>query len=151
MIFLPDVNVWVALTAERHIHHHTARQWFSSLQDGDLAFCRVTQMGFLRLLTNKHVLQEEALAPDGAWRAYRAMRSDRRVVYLFEPGNFSEDGWEEFTEGQSSSPNRWTDAYLAALAQTALLTLVTFDRKIPVRHGSNCLVLGEIPGQQRNE
>jgi toxin-antitoxin system PIN domain toxin len=147
MIFLPDVNVWVALAAERHVHHRAARQWFSRLQDGDLAFCRITQMGFLRLLTNKHVMQEEAVSPDGAWQAYRIMRSDRRVVYLSEPDNFSEDGWEEFTEGQSSSPNRWTDAYLAALAQTALLTLVTFDRRMPVRLGSNYLVLGEMPGQ----
>ena len=146
MIFLPDVNVWVALAAERHVHHRIARQWFSSLQDEDLAFCRVTQMGFLRLLTNKHVMQDEVLAPEGAWRAYRAVRSDRRVVYLLEPGNFSEDGWEVFTEGQSSSPNRWTDAYLSALAQAARLTLVTFDKKMAVRQGSNLLVLGEIPG-----
>jgi predicted nucleic acid-binding protein len=103
-------------------------------------------MGFLRLLTNKHVMQDEVLAPEGAWRAYRAVRSDRRVVYLLEPGNFSEDGWEVFTEGQSSSPNRWTDAYLSALAQAARLTLVTFDKKMAVQQGSNLLVLGEIPG-----
>jgi hypothetical protein len=94
MIFLPDVNVWIALAAERHLHHRAARLWFSSLQDGALAFCRVTQLGFLRLLTNSHVMKEEVLLPDGAWRAYRAMRSDRRAAWLFEPAGFSEDGWE---------------------------------------------------------
>jgi uncharacterized protein len=88
MTFLPDVNVWVALAAERHVHHHIARLWFGNLQDGDLAFCRVTQMGLLRLLSNRHVIQEEVLAADEAWRAYRAMRSDWRIVYLVEPDNF---------------------------------------------------------------
>ena len=147
MTFLPDVNVWVALAAERHVHHSIARLWFGSLQDEDVAFCRLTQMGFLRLLTNKHVMREEVLGPAGAWSAYRALRSDRRVVYLLEPGHFSEDGWETFTEGQSTSPNRWTDAYLSALAHAARLTLVTFDTKMLARQGANCLVLGAASGE----
>jgi predicted nucleic acid-binding protein len=68
MTYLPDVNVRIALAAERHKHHSMARQWFIGLRDADLAFCRVTQMGFLRLLTNAHVMQKEVLTPDGATR-----------------------------------------------------------------------------------
>ena len=142
MTYLPDVNVWIALAAERHVHHGMARQWFAGLRDAELAFCRVTQVGFLRLLTNTHVMREEVLTPDGAWRAYRAVRSDWRVSWLPEPASFSEDGWEAFTEGQSASPNRWTDAYLCALAHAGRLTLVTFDARIPVRQRLNCLLLG---------
>jgi hypothetical protein len=85
MTYLPDVNVWIALAAERHILHRAARQWFSNLQDEKLAFSRLTQMGFLRLLTNKHVMQDEVMKPDEAWDAYRVLRLDRRIGYLAEP------------------------------------------------------------------
>src|SRR5882724_8726637 len=31
MTYLPDVNVWIALAAERHTLHRSARHWFSNL------------------------------------------------------------------------------------------------------------------------
>jgi toxin-antitoxin system PIN domain toxin len=102
MTYLPDVNVWIALAAERHTHHHEARHWFSNLQDDKLVFCRLTQLGFLRLLTNKHVMQEEAMTPDEAWQAYRVLRLDQRIGYLAEPNDFPEI-WQAFTEGPLSS------------------------------------------------
>src|SRR5260370_35872954 len=74
------------------------RHWFSNLQDEELAFCRLTQLGFLRLLTNKHVMQEEVMRPDEAWQAYRVLRLDRRIGYLSEPNELSET-WEAFTKG----------------------------------------------------
>ena len=85
MTYLLDVNVWIALAAERHTLHRAARQWFSNLQDETLAFCRLTQLGFLRLLTNKHVMQEEVMRPSEAWEAYRILRLDRRIGYVAEP------------------------------------------------------------------
>lgn len=66
MTYLPDVNVWIALAAERHTLHRAARNWFSNLQDEKLAFCRLTQLGFLRLVNNKHVMQEEVMRPNEA-------------------------------------------------------------------------------------
>jgi toxin-antitoxin system PIN domain toxin len=74
---LPDVNVWIALAAEKHVHHSAARRWFSSRTEEKLAFCRFTQVGFLRLLTNRHVMQEEVMSPGQAWAAYHILRSDR--------------------------------------------------------------------------
>src|SRR5258708_31906741 len=53
MTYLPDVNVWIALAAERHTLHRAARYWFSNLQDEKLTFWRLTQLGFPRLLTNQ--------------------------------------------------------------------------------------------------
>jgi len=90
MTYLPDVDVWIALTADKHVHHRVAVSWFSGLRDESLAFCRITQLGFLRLLTNKHVMQDEGVSPAGAWRAYASLRADRRIVYLDEPGNLAE-------------------------------------------------------------
>lgn len=122
-------------------HHRIARQWFSDVRNEKLAICRITQLGFLRLLTNGHVMQKECMSPGGAWQAYRLLRSDWRIGYLPEPAAFSET-WNEFTEGKLSSPNLWTDAYLCAFAHADRLNLVTFDAKIPSREGLSCLVLG---------
>jgi hypothetical protein len=140
MTYLPDVNVWIALAAEKHTLHHAARRWFTGLHDEQLAFCRLTQLGFLRLLSNKHVMQDEVMSPDQAWQVYQTVRSDRRVGYLHEPADLGES-WEAFTQGKLSSPNLWTDAYLCAFASAARSTLVTFDAKIPARAGLRCLVL----------
>src|SRR6266513_2186334 len=90
MTYLPDVNVWIALAAERHTLHRAARHWFSNLQDEKLTFCRLTQLGFLRLLTNKHVMQEEVMRPSEAWEAYRVLRMDRRIGYLASVHRFGE-------------------------------------------------------------
>lgn len=141
MTYLPDVNVWIALAAERHTHHRTARDWFSNVKDDKLAFCRLTQLGFLRLLTNKHVMQEEVMRPHEAWNAYRVLRLDRRIGYLSEPNELAET-WEVLKESPLSSPNLWTDAYLCAFAHAAQLTLVTFDAKILISEDVSCLLLG---------
>jgi toxin-antitoxin system PIN domain toxin len=140
MTYLPDVNVWIALAAERHTLHRAARHWFGNLADEKLAFCRLTQLGFLRLLTNKHVMQEEVMTPGAAWEAYRVLRENRRIGYLGEPNELPEV-WQTFTEGALTSPNLWTDGYLCAFAQAARLTIVTFDAKIPTREGVNRIVL----------
>jgi len=144
MTYLPDVNVWIALAAERHTLHRAARHWFSNLQDEKLAFCRLTQLGFLRLLTNKHVMLEEVMTPGEAWQAYRDLRLDRRIGYQAEPHELPET-WQAFTEGPRTSPNLWTDAYLCAFAGAARLTLVTFDKRIPTSKDVSCLILNGTP------
>jgi uncharacterized protein len=55
----PDVNVWLALTHSRHAQHTNTARWFGSLTDEKLVFCRLTQIGLLRLLTNHTVMQDE--------------------------------------------------------------------------------------------
>src|SRR5712692_4348972 len=144
MTYLPDVNVWIALAAERHTLHRAARHWFSNLRDEKLAFCRLTQLGFLRLLTNKHVMQDEVMRPDEASEAYRVLRLDRRIGYLAEPSELPET-WQPFTEGPPNSPNLWTDAYLCIFAHAARLTLVTFDAKIPTREDVSRILLTGSP------
>ena len=57
MICFPDINVWIALIVAEHIHHPGATDWYSRTEGNTLVFSRITQMGFLRLLTNEHVVQ----------------------------------------------------------------------------------------------
>jgi predicted nucleic acid-binding protein len=52
MIDLLDVNIWLALVDQRHVHHHVAHDYWSRHGAHQFAFCRTTMQGFLRLATN---------------------------------------------------------------------------------------------------
>jgi uncharacterized protein len=51
-IDLPDINVWLAFSVADHVHHQRARLYWYEESGDQLAFCRVTALGFLRLSTN---------------------------------------------------------------------------------------------------
>jgi len=125
-ICLTDVNVWIALAAERHEHHTAARDWFESLEEHEAVFCRVTQMGFLRLLTNRSALREDVLNPMAAWDRYRTLRRDWRVTFAGEPAAM-ERTWIHLMRLRTA-PGAWTDAYLAAFALGHGYRFVSFDR-----------------------
>ena len=128
MIFLPDVNIWIALTSNRHVHHSLASAWLQGVNTEQIAFCRITEVGFLRLLTNAHVMGKDVLSPAEAWHVYDEWRADDRVIFLPERAEFSEQ-WRRLGGQILGGPNVWTDAYLAAFAIHAGATVVTLDRK----------------------
>src|SRR5436853_5302264 len=43
--YLPDLNVWLALTWASHLHAKVAAGWFDSLDNDEIQFCRFTQVG----------------------------------------------------------------------------------------------------------
>lgn len=134
LYLFPDVNVWVALTYEGHIHHLAARGWFESLSpDARLFFCRITQLGLLRLLTTEAAMgKTEVLSQAAAWAAYDRWLEDGRVSFLAEPQSPTEldRAFREFSRLRRPSPKNWADSYLAAFAAAFDLTLVTFDRAL---------------------
>jgi toxin-antitoxin system PIN domain toxin len=82
----PDINVWVALTYEGHIHHSNAAEWFAMLPpDSTFVFCRFTQLGLLRLLTAPAVMSDEVMTQAQAWAAYDRWLEDPRVEFVDEP------------------------------------------------------------------
>ncbi len=124
--FLPDVNVWLALTFDSHLNHPIARKWFDGLTDKMCLFCRMTQQGFLRLVTNSKVFGTEAVTLPDAWKLYDAYMGDPRVGFAPEPMGI-ETFWRGFTRLKSFSPHVWNDAWLAAFAKTVSMDVVTFD------------------------
>jgi uncharacterized protein len=124
--FLIDANVWLALASERHEHHAAARNWFMSLGEEEAAFCRITQMTLLRLLTSPAVMAEEAVKPREAWELYRKLRRDWRVTFTAEPAGL-EGLWVDLMNHPNAGTS-WTDAYLAAFAVGHSCALATFDR-----------------------
>jgi uncharacterized protein len=128
MTYLPDVNLWIALASDRHIHHQVAKEWFEELAESPIAFCRITELGFLRLLVNRQVMGGDALSPKEAWGVYETILSDSRVFFRPEEAGFS-DHWRKIGQLIEGGANAWTDAYLAAFASHAGLTVATFDRR----------------------
>ena len=84
IISLPDVNIWIALAAEGHVHHVPAREWFAAQPDASVAFCRITQMGLLRLLTNSNVMGRAPRTVVQAWETFGQLRADRRLDFATE-------------------------------------------------------------------
>jgi len=125
-IFLPDVNVWLALASRRHVHHEAAVGWLDTTGDGEASFCRVTQMGLLRLLTNRHAMGGDVLDIAQAWRVYHRMTLDLRILFLAEPAGIQQ-AWERLTQRAPAATHLWTDTYLQAFAGLKDLRVVSFD------------------------
>lgn len=139
-MLLPDVNVWLALAFDSHFHHPAAKMWFDALaNDAVCCFCRLTQLGFLRLATNRSVFAKHALTLPDAWQKYDLFLTDPRVAFAEEPADL-ENHWRLFTQSQSFSPHVWNDAYLAAFALAGHLELVT-DKGFSVYSNMACTIL----------
>jgi len=139
-VFLPDVNVWLALTFESHVHHGKAKRWFAGVPDQGCAFCRLTQQGFLRLATNPAAFGDEAVSLADAWELYDRLTRDPRVCYAVEPSGL-EVVWRFYSRRRVYSPKVWNDAYLAGFARAGDLDLVTLDRGFRQFPGLKCTVL----------
>src|SRR2546428_12479076 len=83
MADLLDVNLWLAFTVEGHPHHKAPlKAW------GDLSrptFCRMTHLGWFRLLCNPQVMGKEVLQPQDAWEEYEKILVGGEVHFLEEP------------------------------------------------------------------
>ncbi len=125
-MFLPDVNVLLALAFDAHQHHPLAVRWLDSVGDGEARLCRVTQSGFLRLASNPALFGDEALTLSEAWSCYDRLTEDTRFEFALEPVGL-EHYWRRLTLADSYSAKVWTDRYLAAFAITGGLRVVSFD------------------------
>lgn len=140
--YFPDVNVWIALAYEGHKHHLSATTWFGRLNGDAVYFCRFTQLGLLRLLTHPSVMREDVRSQAEAWRAYDSFLQDERISFHAEADpDQIESAFRGLTSRGRSFSQQWPDAYLAAFARIAELTLVTFDRGVSKLAQGNTLLL----------
>jgi hypothetical protein len=135
-----DANVWLALTVEAHTHHGRAKAYWEAEAAPSVVFCRVTQMALLRLLTNRSVMAAQVLSPAAAWAKCAELLAPPEVRLAAEPVAV-EGTWKRHCATSRTSPNLWTDAYLAAFASTAGMRLVTFDKGFSKFDGLDCLFL----------
>jgi uncharacterized protein len=137
---LLDANVWLALAAQAHVHHDRAQAYWAKEAAPKSAFCRLTQLAFLRHLTNKTIMGDQTLSPSAAWKKLGQFLALPEVEWLAEPAGL-DARLEDFCGLGRTSPNLWTDAYLAAFAQCARLRLVTFDHGFSQFKGLELLIL----------
>jgi len=135
----PDVNVWLALLLEDHVHRASAVQWWNSNRFNSIAFSRFTQMSVLRLLTTAAVTNDRPLTMAAAWRAYDRLFEDDRVSLLGEPGDL-ENRFRHQSASRGASPKLWADAYLLSFAEAHHGVLVSFDQALARRAPSTVLL-----------
>lgn len=129
---LLDLNTWLALIFAGHSQHQIARHWYlhESLSAGDLLFCRQTEMGFLRLLTQSRAMQacgQSAFSNTAAIQFLsEILRND--AIGMIDETSSTRSLWLALSKTEMSSPNIWMDAWLASLAMTHNLQLVTLDQ-----------------------
>lgn len=141
----PDVNVWFALLVENHVHHAVALRWWQSADNtAAIAFCRVTQLSVLRLLTTAAAMNQQPLTMNEAWGAYDRLFGDDRVTLVPEPTDLEPALRAASMSGRSASasPKAWADAYLIAFASCLDAQLITFDQALYARAAPQCVMLG---------
>lgn len=130
---LLDLNILTALLWPAHEHHEAAHRWFRSRSKAHWATCALTQLGFVRIVSNP-AFSRDALAPPEA------------VALLAENlAHPAHEFWAERLQvpaavggiGLASSGHRQvTDAYLLALASRRKGVLATFDRGLSLLAGA---------------
>jgi toxin-antitoxin system PIN domain toxin len=139
-LIFPDLNVWMALSLRAHVHHAAAWTWYRSLRGSEeLAFCRMSQLGLLRLLTTEAVAREETLTQIQAWAVYDGWVKAGGATYIEEPYGI-ETEFRFYAYRDSPSPKEWGDSYLVAFAAAASLPLVTFDKRLSQRYARSILL-----------
>src|SRR5258708_37645022 len=130
--YLIDINVWLAMTWDRHPQHPRAVSWHDSIQDATLLFCRFTMLGFLRLLTNEKVMGDSTVTVNSALELYDQWKQDPRVELAMEPR-----GTEALFRQAVGRFGRFSatkaiaaDCYLVGFAEAVGAHVVTFDQEL---------------------
>jgi uncharacterized protein len=123
--YLLDVNVFVALLTENHIHHRLVTGWFNASPSLRWAICPITEAGFLRNATAARPGQisiSEATAV--------LARIAQHPGYHYLP--IAAD-WHTLCSPffrRLYGTKQVTDAYLLGLAVRERLALVTLDKAV---------------------
>ena len=129
----PDVNVWFALAHKVHPHHASASVWAKTIGNvRPVCFCRVTQLGLLRILTTREAMQGDAMTQAEAWKAYDLFFRNPNTTYAEEPSGLNRR-FRDHTTFDKFSPKHWADGYLAAFAEAGSYSLVSFDKALAKR------------------
>ena len=124
---LPDVNLWLALSADHHIHHLQAQSYWKTHARSRIWFCRHTALGLKRLLGQSSVMGAQVQAAAQCWTSWQTLMRLKGVGMVPEPATV--DAQLAALTGKACWPGKmWSDAYLAAFAIAGNLRLVSFDR-----------------------
>jgi len=135
-----DVNVWVALSVSEHPHHAEAMRYWAQDASGNMAFCRTTALGLLRICCQVNAIGGSPLDTADAWSIYQRWLAHPGVKLATEPSGIDDCLAQWLSQGVHVH-RTWTDAYLAAFAKSGSLRLVTFDKDFERFTGLDLLLL----------
>lgn len=154
---LPDVNIWLALAQTDHAHHAAAQSYWhesmgrltqanmeesSAAQPEKMYFCRTTMLGLVRVLCQSERAKGRQVEMHQAMSAYQRFMDIEEVAFLQEPWLGVDAALAMLLNVHPTLPlHMSTDVYLAALAQTTGLRLVSFDRDYLRFDGLDCLII----------
>ena len=126
MSALVDVCVLVAAHRIDHPHHQAAQRILDGEFAQGFAWCEHTRNGFLRLVTHPKLFEKPtpvALA-EAAWKSWTDRPRSQRLL-----GSENADGtFFKLVKDLGIAGNDVYDWHLAALALTAKIGIVSFDR-----------------------
>jgi hypothetical protein len=125
-VALLDVNVLIASAWPNHVHHAAARRWFDTSSSAGWATTPVTELGFVRISSNRNVIPGAA-TPGNALGVLRALCALPGHEFWPDDARLVEP---PFPTDRLGTHKQLTDLHLAALATRKKGKLVTFDRGI---------------------
>ena len=124
MTYLLDVNALVALGFANHEFHGRVAAWVRALSNPKLATCSITELGFLRVLTQ---------APAYGLTIAQGRTLLRRLTHAdaFRSNFIADDHEVSHLPTWVKTPRQITDGHLAELARAKGGVLATLDERIP--------------------
>ena len=123
---LLDINVLIALAWPNHVHHQPARDWFAAHHREGWATTPVTELGFVRISSNKAVLRP-ATTPGKATELLGRLTEIAGHTFWPDAVRLVTGSWVAGDDVGIQSHRDVTDAHLLALARSHRGRLVTFD------------------------
>lgn len=121
---LLDLNILTALLWPAHEHHDVAHRWFAARGNARWATCPLTQLGFVRIVSNP-AFSRDALSPADALALLAENLAHPR--HEFWTDNLPVPAAVQAVEERLQGYRQLTDAYLLALAGRYKGVLATFD------------------------
>jgi toxin-antitoxin system PIN domain toxin len=133
-VALLDLNILTALLWPTHEHHGAAHRWFAARGRGLWATCNLTQLGFVRLVTNP-AFSSDALSPAEGTALLRDNLNHPQHEFWGESLDLPTAlrGVESRLQGY----RQVMDAYLLATAERRHGVLATFDRGLRTLAGAD--------------
>jgi uncharacterized protein len=124
MKYLLDVNALVALGFIHHEFHDRLAAWIKAQQSPELATCSITELGFVRVLSQ---------APAYGFTVTQARTALLRLKSATVlPFTFITDSHDvSHLPAWVKSPRQTTDGHLVELATASGAILATLDEKVP--------------------
>jgi toxin-antitoxin system PIN domain toxin len=125
--WLLDVNVLLAWLWPAHEAHQAASGWMHNHRQESWATCPVTEMGFLRIVTNRSF---SPYAPAWAEAVTMLRRHTESARHCFWPDSLTLAELDQRLGSRIKGPSQITDAYLLALAMQHQGRMVSFDYRM---------------------